>query len=193
MSNIIREGVEPYSTIFERLDAIEASITAITNNISTISNSVSTLSNGVSTVTNKVSSLTNTVSQANEKIAELENSVNEVASDTGWKNLTLASGVSVYSSAQQPRYKKIGKFVILTGAVKGVKQDRTIIGTLPAGFRPSKVISFVQNMSATNGIANIARWQVQTDGDIEMQYNDFPWEELDGTEWFPIDVIFVVD
>lgn len=186
MSNIIREGVEPYSTIFERLDAIEASITAITNNISTLSNSVST-------VTNKVSSLTNSVSQSNEKIDDLENYVNEVVSDTGWKNFTLASGVSVYSTAQQPRYRKIGKFVILTGAVKGVKQDRTIIGTLPAGFRPSKVISFVQNMSATNGIANIARWQVQTDGDIEMQYNDFPWEELDGTEWFPIDVIFVVD
>lgn len=186
MSDILREGVEPYSTIFERLDTLEAMVT-------NINNSLSTLSNSVSTVTNKVSSLTNSVSQSNEKIGELENSVDTVAFDSGWKNLQLASGVSVYSTAQQPRYRKIGKFVILTGAVKGVKQDRTIIGTLPTGFRPSKVISFVQNMSATNGIANIARWQVQTDGDIEMQYNDFPWEELDGTEWFPIDVIFVVD
>lgn len=179
MSNIIREGVEPYSTIFERLDAIEASLGQI--------NSV------VSGLSADVTKMKNDVSLCNEAIEELRNEVETATADSGWKNLTLASGISVYSSAQQPRYRKIGKFVIVTGAVKGIKGDRTIIGTLPTGFRPSKVISFVQNMSATNGIANIARWQVQTDGDIEMQYNDYPWEELDGTEWYPLDVIFTVD
>lgn len=165
MSNILREGVEPYSTIFERLDALEERVTAINNS----------------------------VTEQNNIITEMKDAVNTATSDTGWRNFTCASGISVYSSAQQPRYRKIGKFVILTGAVKGVKNDRTIIGTLPTGFRPSKVISFVQNMSATNGIANVARWQIQTDGDVEMQYNDYPWEELDGTEWFPIDVIFAID
>lgn len=165
MSNILREGVEPYSTIFERLDELETKTDAIDNRITDLNNT----------------------------ILDMEHAIDTATSDTGWANFPVASGISVYSSAQQPRYRKIGKFVILTGAVKGVKKDRTIIGTLPTGFRPSKVISFVQNMSATNGIANIARWQIQTDGDVEMQYNDYPWEELDGSEWFPIDAIFAVD
>lgn len=156
MSNIIREGVEPYSTIFERLDELEVKVTELSGTI-----------------------------------AEIETAINTATSDTGWVNFPLASGISAYSSAQQPRYRKIGHLVILTGAVKGVKKDKTIIGTLPTGFRPTKVVSFVQNMSATNNIANIARWQIQTDGDVEMQYNDFPWEELDGSEWFPIDAVFL--
>lgn len=179
MSNIIREGVEPYSTIFERLDEIEASLSQTNTTVTTLKSDVTKLKNDVSS--------------CNETIEELKNELDNATTDTGWINFPVASGISVYSSAQQPRYRKIGNLVIVTGAVKGITQDRTIIGALPTGFRPTKVISFVQNMSATNGIANIARWQVQTDGEIEMQYNDYPWEELDGTEWFPIDVIFAIN
>lgn len=179
MSNITREGVEPYSTIFERLDAIEASLSQTNTTVTTLKSDVTKLKNNVTSST--------------EMIEELKNELDNATSDTGWIDFPVASGISVYSSAQQTRYRKIGNLVILTGAVKGITKDRTIIGRLPTGFRPTKVISFVQNMSATNGIANIARWQVQTDGDVEMQYNDYPWEELDGTEWFPIDVMFLIN
>lgn len=186
MSNIIRERVEPYSTIFERLDELEASVAQTNSTVSTLNSDVTTLKSNMTKASNDIASL-------NETVEEFRNELSAATSDTGWINFPVANGVSAYSSAQQPRYRKIGNVVILTGAVKGIKKDKTIIGTLPTGFRPTKVVSFVQNMSATNNIANIARWQVQTDGDIEMQYNDFPWEELDGTEWFPIDVMFLAN
>ena len=179
MSNIIREGVEPYSTIFERLDELEASMTQTNNTVATLKSDMTKAKSDIASL--------------NETVEEFRNELSSATNDTGWINFPVASGISAYSSAQQPRYRKIGNVVILTGAVKGIKKDKTIIGTLPTGFRPTKVVSFVQNMSATNNIANIARWQVQTDGDVEMQYNDFPWEELDGTEWFPIDVMFLMN
>lgn len=113
--------------------------------------------------------------------------------DSGWKNLPLANGISIYSSAQQPQYRKIGNEVWLRGAVKGITGDKTIIGTLPTGFRPTKVVSFVQNMSMHGGFANIARWQIQLDGDIEMQYTDHPFSELSGEDWFAIDANFLND
>ena len=113
--------------------------------------------------------------------------------DSGWKTLPLASGISAYSNAQLPEYRKVGDIVFIRGAVKGVVRDKTIVATLPAGYRPSKVVSFTQNMSMTSGIANIARWQIQTDGDIEMQYDDYPWEEYDGSEWYALDVSFLVN
>lgn len=114
-------------------------------------------------------------------------------SDSGWIDLPLASGISAYSTAQSPQYRKINNTVYIRGAVKGIKKDKTIIGTLPISFRPTKVVSFVQNMSMSGGVANIARWQIQTDGDIEMQYNYYPWEESDGTEWYAIDANFLND
>lgn len=113
--------------------------------------------------------------------------------DTGWIDLPLASGISAYSSTQYPQYRRINNTVYLRGAVKGIRTDKTIIGTLPGGYRPTKVVSFAQNMSMSGGAANFARWQIQTDGDIEMQYTNHNLIEYEGTEWFPIDVSFLND
>lgn len=113
--------------------------------------------------------------------------------DSGWMDLPLADGISSYSSAQSPQYRKINNTVYIRGAVKGIKTDKTIIATLPVGFRPTKVVSFVQNMSMSGGVANMVRWQVQTDGDIEMQYTDHSLSEYTGSEWFALDVNFLND
>lgn len=130
-------------------------------------------------------------------VRNLENGVwgawQPVRYDSGWIDLPLASGISAYSSSQTPQYRKVGNTVYLRGAVKGIKQDKTIIGTLPTGYRPTKVVSFAQNMSMSGGAANFARWQVQTDGDIEMQYTNHSLIEYEGTEWFPIDANFLND
>lgn len=113
--------------------------------------------------------------------------------DTGWVDLPLKTGISAYSSAQFPQYRRINNTVYIRGAVKGITGDKTIIGTLPSGYRPTKVVSFVQNMSMHGGLANIARWQVQLDGDIEMQYTDHPFSELSGDDWFALDASFLND
>ena len=67
---------------------------------------------------------------------------NEVdMTDSGWIDLPLASGITAYSEAQKPRYRKIGKTVFLSGVYKGVTSENTTIATLPSGYRPTyKVI-----------------------------------------------------
>lgn len=116
-----------------------------------------------------------------------------IRTDSGWIDLPLANGISSYSSTQSPQYRKINNTVYIRGAVKGIRTDKTIIATLPSGFRPTKVVSFVQNMSMSGGVANMVRWQVQTDGDIEMQYTNHSLSEYTGDEWFALDVNFLND
>lgn len=58
--------------------------------------------------------------------------------DSGWIDLPLATGISVYSEAQRPCYRKIGNEVFISGVIKGVTASDTVVATLPAGYRPNK-------------------------------------------------------
>lgn len=60
--------------------------------------------------------------------------------DSGWLDLPLADGITAYSEAQKPRYRRVGKEVFLAGVFKGVTAADTLVATLPAGFRPSKKV-----------------------------------------------------
>lgn len=75
---------------------------------------------------------------------------NEVeTSDSGWKALTLNSGIGQHNSSKFPvRYRKIGKKVRIEGAINGITASDTTIATLPENFRPSKNVYF---MGARNG------------------------------------------
>lgn len=110
--------------------------------------------------------------------------------DSGWNNLTLASGVSAYSSIQTPKYRKIGNKVYLYGAVKGITSLSKVIGTLPEGFRPSKSMSYIQNTSAQDSHPHFARIQIKANGDIDIQFST---NDISVTTWFPIDTEFLID
>lgn len=60
MSNITREGVEPYSTIFERLDAIEASLSQTNTTVTTLKSDVTKLKNNVTSSTEMIEELDGT-------------------------------------------------------------------------------------------------------------------------------------
>ena len=137
-----------YSTVFERLDALEA------------------------------------------KVANLESIV---GTDTGWIDLPLDSGVQAYNSNQTPKYRKIGKIVFLRGAVTNILERNTIIGTLPAGFRPATVSHpYIQNTSMRTGnFPMFSRIIVGTDGIIKLEaISD---GAAFGNKWFPINCCFVIE
>lgn len=114
----------------------------------------------------------------------------EKTADSGWINLTLASGVTAYSSIQTPKYRKIGNKVYLYGAIKGLTGLPKVIGTLPEGFRPQKSMSIIQNTSAQDSYPHFTRIQVKTDGDVEIQFST---NDIATTTWFPIDMEFLID
>lgn len=127
-------------------------------------------------------------------VRNLENGVwgewQPVRYDSGWITLPLASGVSAYSNAQLPQYRKVGNTVYIRGAVKGITTVPKVIGTLPAGFRPTQVRSFVQNTSVQDSHPHFTRMQVQTNGDIEIRYTT---NDISASTWFPIETSFLND
>lgn len=113
------------------------------------------------------------------------------AKDTGWVNLPLASGIVSYATTQVPQYRKIGKTVFVRGAVKNVLSSG-VIATLPAGYRPSSTISFVQNTSVRTGnFAMFARFTVNSAGEIKIEAIS-DGAEYGETKWFPISTCFTV-
>lgn len=112
------------------------------------------------------------------------------ATDTGWVGLTLASGVVAYAPTQIPQCRKIGKTVYIRGGVKGIVNDNTLVGTLPAGYRPTRVVHFLQNKTASGNTPMAARWKIESDGDIIMVFSE---TQSEATHWYGLDTSFLVD
>lgn len=116
--------------------------------------------------------------------------VYDMTEDTGWKTLPLASGITPNSDSVIPQYRRIGEAVYLRGGVKGIVNDSTLVGTLPADCRPTRVVHFIQNKSASGGVPMIARWKIETNGNITMV---FSYDQSDATHWFALDTNYLVD
>lgn len=57
--------------------------------------------------------------------------------DTGWIELELINGATLFTDGRTPSYRKIGKIVYLSGLFKAPEtNDVTPIAYLPEGFRP---------------------------------------------------------
>ena len=115
--------------------------------------------------------------------------VYEMTADSGWKTLPLASGITPNSDSVIPQYRKIGEAVYIRGGIKGVVNDSTIVGILPEGYRPTRVVHFLQNKSASGGVPMIARWKIETNGNIIMVFSE---TQSEATHWFALDTTFLV-
>lgn len=155
-------------TIFERVEALE--------------NTVTSLNTDLNNLRNHFTSLEETV----EELIAAE-------TDSGWITLPLASGITAYNEANTPQYRKIGKLVVIRGTVKGVTARNTVIGTLPTGYRPNKANPYVQNTSlGTGNFATQTRLTVTTTGDVKLEaISD---NAVFGSDkWFPIATMYLVD
>lgn len=124
-------------------------------------------------------------------ISTLEQALAQSAiTDTGWLNLPLADGIQPYGGA--PQYRKIGKLVAIRGAVKNVLAPGPI-ATLPAGYRPTYSVPYVQNTSMrSTTCAMYDRMIVGTDGVIQVQaISDGAAFAAD--KWFPLHCTFLID
>lgn len=114
--------------------------------------------------------------------------VYEMTEDTGWKTLPLATGIVPNSDSVIPQYRKIGETVYIRGGIKGITGDNITIGTLPAGYRPTRVFHFLQNKTASGGVPMVARWKIETNGNITMS---FSYDQPEATHWFALDTVFL--
>ena len=85
--------------------------------------------------------------------------------DSGWLDLTLSGNVIAFNDEQKPRYRRIGKEVFITGVVKNISANETLIGTLPVNYRPSKKIIVAVPSTGTK----FSRISVHTNGNIYFE------------------------
>ena len=81
--------------------------------------------------------------------------------DSGWATLSLGSGWTNYGASYGvPRYRRINNVTYTEGLVVG---SGAVIATLPAGFRPSQDLIFLQHSGTAPGHA---RMDVVVSGNI---------------------------
>jgi len=146
----------------------------------------------MATIYEDVETLKTQMAEVQSDIQTLEAAITAATiPDSGWLNLPLADGIQAYGGST-PQYRKIGKLVILRGAVKNVLISGPI-GTLPAGYRPTYSVPYVQNTSVRTGnFAMVSRMIVAANGVISVQAIS-DGAEFGAEKWFPIHCMFMVD
>lgn len=113
------------------------------------------------------------------------------ATDTGWQSLPLTTGIAVYADSQVPQYRKIGNTVFIRGAVKNVLA-LGIIATLPAGYRPTSTITFIQSTSLRTGnFPMFARYTINAAGEIRLEAIS-DGASFGESKWFPLMTAFTI-
>ena len=115
--------------------------------------------------------------------------------DSGWQTLSLASGVDVYSTGMDPKYRKVDDTVYITGQVKPkaeVAANGTLdIGTLPSGYRPA-----IEQMKICQG-SGTAIWNLRVfEGGIvraERYRSGNTATAMSTTTWLPFSISFMVN
>jgi len=109
--------------------------------------------------------------------------------NTPWLNLSLASGISDYTTGNNAKYKRKGGIVYIKGSVKGITALDKVIATLPVGYRP---IGSAHSFTAPTSGKDHARWIINTDGTIQLENVTQTTLPL-AADWFPIHTCFPID
>lgn len=107
--------------------------------------------------------------------------------DSGWIDLPLSGDVAAFNTEQKPRYRRVGKQVFITGAIKNVSAFNTLIATLPTHYRPSKKIIISIPSTGTK----FSRISVMTDG--TMYYEQSNDNTVAAGNWHSVACNFNVD
>ena len=125
-------------------------------------------------------------------LAQQNAALNNSLTPTAWQNLELLNGATEYLTGVPVRFRKTGAIVEIWGEIrfKGMNpDDPNVFATLPVGFRPAvHVKSICQGSFRDKWLLNL-----YTNGSLAAgRYGDYNHPTLDGNEWLPFYVLFVV-
>lgn len=117
-------------------------------------------------------------------------------SDTGWKDLTLKNGITHGSGTEKAQYRITEvdgiTTVDLRGAVRGIKERRTVFAEIPIDIDMVAPHYYTQNTSFVNDTANFNRMAVKGGGELELEETTLSSEDMNRNIWFPIATTFKV-
>ena len=95
-----------------------------------------------------------------------------LGAQTAWVNVPLSNGWAITASRRAVYRKILGQVQLQFNVAGGTATDGTIVGTLPAGFRPISQIGVAivaaPNVAVTAGVT-VPRVIIDTDGTIKCQ------------------------
>lgn len=113
---------------------------------------------------------------------------NEInAFDSGWLDLTLQNNVLAFNDELKPKYRRLGKTILLRGVVKNVTAFETVIATLPINYRPAKRVIFATPSTGTK----FSRISVNPDGRVIYEQNNE--DAVTSGNWHSVTCTFSVD
>lgn len=121
--------------------------------------------------------------------------VNDLLSDTGWKNLTLKNGVEPYDDFGRPRYRIFRQGdvtqVSIKGSVVNLTENKTVIAELPFNENMRQHHSYVQvtDLEDDKGTA-MNRWSIEPNGEIKVLSLGNKDKVTKGT-WHAVDTTFI--
>ena len=133
-----------------------------------------------------------------ENITELDEKIVSETHDSGWitvDNISNDFNLYVDNEDNRPRYRKIGKFVEIQGAVTPSHELDTntqyTIFTLPEGYRPSR---YQARICQGTG-ANVWLLAIQITGEVTMSRyrNSSSYGTANAGNWLPFNAVFSTD
>ena len=119
--------------------------------------------------------------------------------DTGWQDLSFASGFNHFWTEQKAQYRRIGKIVHIRGAIKNTNEisandTKVKMATITdATCRPSQEIHYIQQGSGT-GVHLIT---IFTNGEVNISRNRLTgtsgYSKIGAGSWLNIEHTFFVD
>ena len=103
--------------------------------VKTHSDAVYVDENETETLTERLDNLKGKIDNNISQLNDMAKNKQDKIIDSGWIVLPLTNGIA-YTEGLTPRYRLVGKELRCIGMCNGYTTINTIIGTLPAGYRP---------------------------------------------------------
>lgn len=93
----------------------------------------------------------------------------DIPTDSGWQNISRASGYNA-GSLGTPQYKKVGNQVFIRGSwstSNNIGNSPVVLGTLPSGYRPPYDIRWIVSENSTGYLGRVG---IRTNGEIKLDW-----------------------
>lgn len=183
---------------------LQNGVEELQKNVSSFDNvkeSVETLKSDVENIKQDDEDLNKKINEAINNISDIDEQIKNMTTSTGWVDIELSKNIEKYNDKETPQYKITstnGEYQVdIRGSVKGITERNVIIGNIPLPVNleqkhPFSQVCTLKRNEKGDLYIPINRWEINTNGDIEMVLLNIPPNDISGTEWCPISTSFQI-
>lgn len=193
--------IETNESNIKKLQEVAEELQTKVNGFDNVKELVETLQSDVEDIKQVDEETKGKIDKAINDISKIDEEINNMITSTGWVDIALSENVEMYNENETPQYKinsLNGEYsVSIRGSVKGLTDRNIVIGNIPLPTPLTQKHPFTQVCTLKRNekgdlYTPINRWEVKTNGDIELILLNIPPDDIKGTEWLPISTSFQI-